>query len=105
MVALHTASKADKLPKSLSMQLLSLLLILGPKIKQYNKDHFKSYCKYQEERSGGGTTMQLIGAALKKAVMESHSNVDWSQFMPHISQHFQPHIINEQYLYHFGFSS
>jgi hypothetical protein len=37
----------------------------------------------------------LIGAALKKAVMESHSNQDWSQFMPHIYQHFQPHIINE----------
>lgn len=37
--------------------------------------------------------------------MESHSNQDWSQFMPHIYQHFQPHIINEQYLYHFGFSS
>jgi hypothetical protein len=57
LVALHAASKADKLPKSLSMQLLALLLILGPKIKQYNKEHFKSYCKYQEERNGGGTTM------------------------------------------------
>ena len=73
------------------MQILAQILILGPKVKMYSKDNFKKLRKYFEEKAGSGGIMSNIGNAIKSKVMESHSDVDWSHFMPHILDKSQNH--------------
>jgi hypothetical protein len=52
---LYNETKANGLPKSLQRSFLKELLILGPRVKLYNKDHFKSLLKTTEDYYGGGT--------------------------------------------------
>jgi hypothetical protein len=73
------------------MQLLAQILILGPKVRKYDKENFKKLRKYLEEKAGSGGVMSNIGNAIKSKVMESHSEVDWSNFMPHILDKTQNH--------------
>jgi len=85
------------------MQLLAEMLVLGPKVKKYNKDHFKTLHKYMEEKSGSGGMLTNIGNALKKSIMESHSNVDWRNFMSNIHTSTDVMITLKLYLEHFAF--
>jgi hypothetical protein len=83
------------------------MLVIGPKLRVYNKDHFKSMIKRTEEDYGGGSIAQKIGAAFSRTV-ESHSNADWSTFINNIIDHdlqFNHHQIMTQYLEHYAFES
>jgi hypothetical protein len=80
---------------------------LGPSLKIYNKDHFKILHKYTEERQGSGGLLANFGAAIKNKMTETHSSVDWSNFMPNILSSTTRNLMEvvRLYLTHFAFEN
>ena len=46
LIFLHQAAKTQGMPKSLIHDFVRLILILGPKVNNYDKDIFKSFIKH-----------------------------------------------------------
>jgi hypothetical protein len=60
------------MPKSLIQDFVRLILVIGPKVNQYDKDIFKSFVKHREFILGGGSLANKIAQGIKSLVTDSH---------------------------------
>lgn len=96
------------MPKSLIQSFVKLIITLGPKVNQYDKEIFKSFVKYKEFVMGGGSLTNKIAQGLKSLVTDSHQNADWSHILRNqtfgdLSYGTDDRSLASLYLEHFAF--